>query len=272
MKSSNIFLRRPVTAIVISLVILLVGSLAILNMPISQYPDITPPTVQITGNFIGADAQTVEQTTTTAIETQVNGVPGIAYMQSNSSNNGTSQITATLNIGANPDIAALDIQNRGGIATPTLPEQVQKLGITTLKRNPAILLLVAVYSPKGTHSIPFMDNYANIYLRDILLRTPGVGDVFSRADNFSMRVWLKTDKLAQLGLTVNDVQNVINEQNLQDAAGSVASPPKSNNAAFEFTVFTNSRLTTEQEFGNIVLRSTPAENSIVYLKDVARVQ
>jgi hydrophobic/amphiphilic exporter-1 (mainly G- bacteria), HAE1 family len=272
MKSSNIFLRRPVTAIVISLVILLVGTLAILSMPVSQYPDITPPTVQITSNFIGADAQTVEQTTTTAIETQVNGVPGITYMQSNSSNNGVSQITATLDIGANPNIVALDIQNRVGIALPTLPAQVQKLGVTTLKRNPAILMLVAIYSPKGSHSVPFMDNYANIYIRDILLRTPGVGDVFSRADNFSMRIWLKPDKLAQLGLTYNDVQNAINEQNIQIAAGATSSPPQPNNAAFEFTVFTNSRLTTEEQFGNIVVRSNPAQNSIVYLKDIARIQ
>jgi HAE1 family hydrophobic/amphiphilic exporter-1 len=272
MNSSNIFLRRPVTAIVISLVILLVGTLAILNMPISQYPDITPPTVQITSNFTGADAQTVEQTTTTAIETQVNGVPGMAYMQSNSANNGNSQITATLNIGADPNIVALDIQNRVGIATPTLPAQVQKLGITTLKRNPAILMLVAVYSPKGTHSVPFMDNYANIYLRDVLLRVPGVGDVFSRADNFSMRIWLQTDKMAQLGLTYNDIQNAINEQNLQVAAGSVAAPPQRSSSAFEFTVFTNSRLTTEKQFGDIVVRSNPAQNSIVYLKDVARIQ
>src|SRR5882757_7166286 len=146
--TGNVFLRRPVTAIVISLVILMVGTLAIINMPVSQYPDITPPTVQITSNFTGADAQTVEQTTTTAIETQVNGVPGITYMQSNSSNNGQSQITATLDIGANPNIIALDIQNRVGIATPALPSQVQRLGVTTLKRNPAILMLVAVYSPK----------------------------------------------------------------------------------------------------------------------------
>src|SRR6201996_4692064 len=268
----NVFLRRPVTAIVISLVILLVGTLAILNMPISQYPDITPPTVQITSNFTGADAQTVEQTTTTAIETQVNGVPGIAYMQSNSANNGNSQITATLNIGADPNIVALDIQNRVGIALPTLPTQVQRLGVTTLKRNPAILMLVAIYSPNGTHSVPFMDNYANIYLRDVLLRVPGVGDVFSRADNFSMRVWLKTDKLAQLGLTYLDVQNAINEQNLQVAAGSTGSPPQNSSAAFEFTVFTNSRLTTEKDFENIVVRSSPQDNAIVYLKDIARVQ
>src|SRR6201999_343900 len=270
--SSNVFLRRPVTAIVISLVILIVGTLAILSMPISQYPDITPPTVQITSNFVGADAQTVEQTTTTAIETQVNGVPGITYMQSNSSNNGISQITATLDIGVNPNIVALDIQNRVGIALPTLPAQVQKLGITTLKRNPAILMLVAIYSPKGSHSIPFMDNYANIYLRDILLRAQGVGDVFSRADNFSMRVWLQIDKLAQLGLTVNDVQNAINEQNLQVAAGSTGTPPQNSGSAFEFTVFTNSPLTTEKGMGNIVIRSNPQQNSIIYLKDIARIQ
>ncbi|MBS1915775.1 MAG: efflux RND transporter permease subunit [Bacteroidetes bacterium] len=272
MNSSNIFLRRPVTAIVISIVIVMVGTLAILNMPISQYPNITPPTVQITSNFTGADAETVEQTTTTAIETQVNGVPGITYMQSNSANNGQSSITATLDIGADPNVVALDIQNRVGIATPTLPSQVQRLGITTLKRNPSILMLVAIYSPNGSHTVPFMDNYANIYVRDQLLRVPGVGDVLSRADNFSMRVWLQTDKLAQLGLTVNDIQNAINEQNLQVAAGSVAAPPQNSSSAFEFTVFTNSRLKTEKDFGNIVVRANPSQNSIVYLRDVARLQ
>ena len=272
MHSSNIFLKRPVTAIVISIVIVIVGSLAIYTMPVSQYPNITPPTVQITSNFTGADAQTVEQTTTTAIETQINGVPGMTYMQSNSANNGLSSITATLDIGSDPNIVALDIQNRVGIATPALPAQVQRLGITTLKRNPSILMLVAIYSPKGSHNVPFMDNYANIFVRDALLRVPGVGDVFSRADNFSMRIWLQTDKLAQLGLTVNDVQNAINEQNLQVAAGSVAAPPQSSNSAYEFTVFTNSRLTTEKEFGDIVVRSNPSQNSIVYLKDVARIQ
>ena len=270
--SSNIFLKRPITAIVISLVIVMVGTLAILNMPISQYPNITPPTVQITSNFTGADALTVEQTTTTAIETQVNGVPGISYMQSNSANNGQSTITATLDIGADPNVVALDIQNRVGIATPALPAQVQRLGVTTLKRNPSILMLVAIFSPNGIHSIPFTDNFANIYVRDQLLRVPGVGDVFSRADNFSMRIWLQTDKLAQLGLTANDIQNAINEQNLQIAAGSVAAPPQGSSSSFEFSVFTNSRLTTEADFGNIVVRSNPSQNSIVYLKDVARIQ
>jgi HAE1 family hydrophobic/amphiphilic exporter-1 len=272
MESTNIFVRRPVTAIVISVVILLVGTIAILNMPVSQYPNITPPTVQITSNFTGADAQTVEQTTTTAIETQVNGVPGMAYMQSNSANNGNSTITATLDINADPNVVALDIQNRVGIATPALPSQVQKLGITTLKRNPSILMLVAIYSPNGSHSIPFMDNYANIYVRDQLLRVPGVGDVFSRADNFAMRIWLDVPKLTQLGLTANDIQNSINEQNLQVAAGSVGSPPQSSSSTFEFTVFTNSRLTTEKDFDSIIVRANTQAGSIVYLKDVARIQ
>jgi hydrophobic/amphiphilic exporter-1 (mainly G- bacteria), HAE1 family len=271
-QSSNIFLRRPVTAIVISLVILMVGTLAILNMPVSQYPNITPPTVQITSNFTGADAETVEQTTTTAIESQVNGVPGITYMASNSANGGQSSITATLDIGADPNVVALDIQNRVGIALPSLPSQVQRLGVTTLKRNPSILMLVAMYSPKGTHSVPFIDNYANIYVRDQLLRVPGVGDVFSRADNFAMRIWLQPDKLAQLGLTTTDIQNVINEQNLQVAAGSAGSPPQSSAAVFEFSVFTNSRLTSEKDFGEIIVRSNPQQSAIVRLKDVARIQ
>src|SRR6201999_2446955 len=131
MKSSNVFLRRPVTAIVISIVILLVGTLAILNMPISQYPDITPPTVTITGNFVGADAQTVEETVTTPIETQVNGTPGMAYMQSNSTSSGQSTITVTYNVGADVTAGALDVQNRVGIATPSLPIDVKNLGIVT---------------------------------------------------------------------------------------------------------------------------------------------
>src|SRR5512140_395041 len=206
---ANTFIRRPVTAIVISIVIVLVGLLAIFKLPISQYPDITPPTVQITGSFSGADAQTVEQTVTTPIESQVNGTPGMAYMQGNSTNDGRSTINVTLNVGTNADIAALDIQNRVGIATPQLPDDVKRLGLITRKRNPSILMLVAMYSPGGTHGVPFLDNYTNIHVRDELLRVPGVGDVFTRADDFSMRIWLQPDRLAQMGLTANDVVGAI---------------------------------------------------------------
>jgi HAE1 family hydrophobic/amphiphilic exporter-1 len=269
---ANTFIKRPVTAIVISIVIVLIGVLAIFNLPISQYPNITPPTVQISANFTGADATTVEQTVTTPIETQVNGTPGMAYMTSNSTSSGTSSINVLLNVGTDPDLAAVDIQNRVSIATPQLPGLVKQLGITTRKRTSSILMLVAIFSPKGTHNITFLDNYTNIFVKDALLRVPGVGDIFGRADNFAMRIWLKPDKLAQLGMTANDVTSAIAEQNLQIAAGTIGSPPQTNEQAFEYTVFTNSRLSTEKDFGNIIVRSNPATGSIVYLKDVARIQ
>jgi HAE1 family hydrophobic/amphiphilic exporter-1 len=269
---SNIFIKRPKTAIVISIVIVLVGLIAIFNLPISQYPDITPPTVQITGSFNGADALTVEQTVSTPVETQVNGTPGMAYMQSNSTSDGRSTINVTLNVGTDPDIAALDIQNRVGIATPLLPDVVKRLGLTTRKRSPSILLLVAIYSPNGTHNITFLDNYSNIFIRDALLRVNGVGDIFTRADDFSMRIWLQPDKLAQLSLTANDVINALSQQNLQIAAGSIGAPPQNNAQAFEYTVFTNSRLNSEEQFGNIIVRANIQQGTVVHLKDVARVQ
>src|SRR6478609_2976747 len=269
---ANLFIKRPVTAIVISIVIVLLGVLSIMNLPISQYPEITPPTVQITGSFTGADAQTVEQTVTTPVETQVNGTPGMAYLQSNSTSDGRTTITATLKVGTNADIAALDIQNRVGIATPQLPDDVKRLGLITRKRNPSILMLVAMFSPNGTHGVPFVDNYANIFVRDALLRVPGVGDIFTRADDFSMRIWLQVDKLAQLGITASEVVAALQEQNLQIAAGSVGAPPQKNDQAFEYTVFTNSRLSTEQQFGDVIVRTKPQDGSVVHLRDVARIK
>jgi HAE1 family hydrophobic/amphiphilic exporter-1 len=269
---ANTFIKRPMTAIVISTIIVLVGLIAIFNLPISQYPDITPPTVQITGLFNGADALTVEQTVSTPIESQVNGTPGMAYMQSNSTSDGRSTINVTLNVGTDPDIAALDIQNRVGIATPQLPDVVKRLGLTTRKRTPSILMLAAIFSPNGTHGITFLDNYTNIFIRDALLRVNGVGDIFTRADDFSMRVWLQPDKLAQLNLTADDVINALAQQNLQIAAGSIGAPPQNSAQAFEYTVFTNSRLSTEEQFGNIIVRENLQQGSAVHLKDVARVQ
>src|SRR5579863_8740783 len=269
---ADTFIKRPVTAIVVSIVLVLVGLLALNSLPVSQYPDITPPTVQVTSNFIGADAQTVEQTVTTPIEIQVNGTPGMAYMQSNSTNNGQSTITVTYEVGADVNTGMLDVQNRVGIATPSLPDEIKRLGVTTRKRNPSILMLVAIYAPKGTHAVTFLDNYTNIFVRDVLLRVKGVGDVFSRADDFSMRIWLKPDKLAQLGLTSTDITNALAEQNVQISAGSVGAPPQNSDQAFEYSIIANSRLSTEEQFNNIVVRSNPKDGSIVYLKDIARVQ
>src|SRR5450432_1176920 len=269
---ADTFIKRPVTAIVVSIVLVLVGLLALNSLPVSQYPDITPPTVQVTSNFIGADAQTVEQTVTTPIEVQVNGTPGMAYMQSNSTNNGQSIITVTYEVGSDVNNGILDVQNRVGIATPSLPNDVKRLGVTTRKRNPSILMLVAIYAPNGTHAVTFLDNYTNIFVRDVLLRVKGVGDVFIRADDFSMRIWLKPDKLAQLGLTASDVTNALQEQNVQISAGSVGAPPQNSTQAFEYTVVANSRLSTEEQFNNVIVRSNPVDGSIVYLRDVARVQ
>ena len=269
---ADTFIRRPVTAIVISIVILLLGFLAIESLPVGQYPEITPATVQITSTFNGADAQTVEQTVTTPIETQVNGTPGMAYMQSNSTSSGQTTITVTYNVGADVTSGALDVQNRVGIATPSLPNDVKQLGITTRKRNPSILMLVAIYAPNGSHAVTFLDNYTNIFVKNALLRVNGVGDVLTRADDFSMRIWLAPDKLARLGLTAADVVNALQEQNIQIAAGNVGGPPQQNAQAFEYSVVTNSRLSTASQFDSVIVRSNPGNGSIVYLKDVARAQ
>ncbi|MGZ3812126.1 MAG: efflux RND transporter permease subunit [Mucilaginibacter sp.] len=269
---ADTFIRRPVTAIVISLVIVVVGILSISSLAIGQYPEITPPTVSITGTYTGADALTVEQTVATPIEVQVNGTPGMTYLQSNSTSNGQVTITANFEVGTDINIAALDVQNRVGIATPTLPQEVQRLGITTRKRNPSILMLVAIYAPKGSHNVPFLDNYTNVFVRDALLRAKGVGDVFTRADDFSMRVWLKPDKLAALGITANEVTAAIQEQNAQVAAGSVGSTPQEKTQSFEYSIIANGRLTKPSDFENIIVRTQPGTGAVVHLKDVARVE
>lgn len=266
------FIKRPVTAIVISIVIVVVGILAITNLPIGQYPEITPPTVTISGNYTGADALTVEQTVATPIETQVNGTPGMTYLQSNSTNNGALSMTANFEVGTDINIAALDVQNRVGIATPTLPQEVQRLGLTVRKRNPSILMLVAMFSPKGTHNVTYLDNYANIFIKDALLRTKGVGDVVSRADDFSMRIWLKPDKLAALGMTPADVTAALNEQNAQVAAGTIGATPQEAGQTFEYSVIVKGRLSKPEEFGNVIVRTQPGTGAVVHLKDVARIE
>ncbi|GGH73932.1 HAE1 family hydrophobic/amphiphilic exporter-1 [Filimonas zeae] len=269
---ADTFIKRPVTAIVISIVIVLVGLIAITTLPVAQYPDITPPTVSISGNYTGADAETVEQTTTTAIETQVNGTPGMTYMSSNSTGSGQASITVNFEIGTNIDIATLDVQNRVSVAEPTLPDAVKRLGLTTRKRNPSIMMALAFYSPNGTHDATFLGNYTNIYLKDALLRVKGVGDIFTRADDFSMRVWLNPAKLAALNMTAAEITAALSEQNLQIAAGTVGGNPQPTSQAFEYNILTNSRLKTQEDFENIIVRTRPADASLVRLKDVARVE
>ncbi len=269
---ANTFIKRPVTAIVISIVLVLTGTICILNLPIDQYPEITPPIVQVNGQFTGADAETVEQTVATPIESQVNGTPGMEYMQSNSTNNGLMSINVTFSIGTDIDIAALDVQNRVSIATPLIPAVASRLGLTVRALNPSMLMMVAVYAPKGTHDITFLDNYTNIFIQDALLRVPGVGSINRFTDDFSMRVWMNPEKMAAYNLTPQDVINSLNTQNVQVAAGSAGVPPQSKTQTYELGILVNGRLNTVPEFENIIVKSLPATGELVYLKDVARVE
>jgi len=268
---SEVFIRRPVTAIVISILIVLIGAIVITTLPISQYPSIAPPTVTVTGTYTGADAQTVEQTVTTQVESQINGTPGMKYLQSNSTSDGRSAITVTFDVGTNIDIAALDVQNRVGIAEPGLPEAVRRLGITTKKANNDILMVIGLYSPNGTYDQKFISNYINLYIKDALLRIKGVGDVQAFGQPFSMRVWLDANKMTRLGLTPADVSAAISEQNTRIPGGSIGGRPQSSKQTFEFSVVMDGDLNTEEQFRNIVIK-TGEDGSPVYLKDVARVE
>ncbi len=269
---SDVFIRRPVTSIVISIVILLLGVIALINLPVTQYPDITPPVVSVTGNYTGADARTVEQTVATPVETQVNGTPGMAYISSNSTSTGQMRMDVTFEVGTDVDIATLDVQNRVSIAEPILPDDVKRLGLTVRKRNPTIMMVVTFYSPKGSHDIKFLDNYTNIYIRDALLRVPGVGDILAIGQDFSMRVWLQPDKLAQYRISASEVTAALREQNVQVAAGSVGAAPQFSSQTFEYPITVNGRLTNQDAFKNIIIRTNPEDGSLVYLKDVARVE
>ncbi|WP_214070956.1 efflux RND transporter permease subunit [Mucilaginibacter sp. dw_454] len=269
---ANTFIKRPITAIVISIVLVITGTVCILLLPIDQYPDITPPVVQVNGQFTGADAQTVEQTVATPIEEQVNGTPGMEYMQSNSTNNGLMSMNVTFKIGTDIDVAALDVQNRVSIATPLLPAVVSRLGLTVRAVNPSMLMMVAIYAPKSTHNITFLDNYTNIFIQDALLRVPGVGSINRFTDDFSMRIWMDPQKMASYSLTPSDVIAALNAQNVQVAAGTAGVPPQASSQTYELGILVNGRLSKVSEFQNIIVKTIPSTGALVYLKDVARVE
>jgi HAE1 family hydrophobic/amphiphilic exporter-1 len=273
---ANTFIKRPVTAIVISIVLVISGAICIFNLAVDQYPNISPPSVSISGSYTGADAETVEQTVAIPIEEQVNGSPGMEYMQSTNTNSGSMNISVTFGVGTNVHIAALNVQNRVGIATPLLPAVVSKLGLTVRARNPSMLMMVAVYAPKGTHNITFLDNYTNVFIEDALLRVPGVGDVNARTDQFSMRVWLDPNKMAAYGLMPKDVIAALNAQNVYVAAGSVGAPPQQSSQSYELSVLPNGQLQKAADYERVVVKNIPDSNQhggqLVYLKDVGRVE
>ena len=268
---AKFFIHRPIFAIVISLIIVLVGILAGVQLPIAQYPQISPPTVSVSTNYTGANAEVVDQTIAQVIEQQVNGTQGMDYMSSNSDDTGRYSLSVVFEVGTDSDMDSVKVQNNVAVANASLPSAVQAVGVTTRKSSSQMALMVALYSPDGRYDRAFMKNYADIYLMDEVKRVNGVGDIQIFGADYSMRIWLNPDKLAELDLTVAQVVSAINEQNQQAAAGTVGSMPVTNGQEKQYTGKVQGRLTTIEEFSNIILKSD-GQGGFVYLKDVARIE
>src|SRR5712692_1546927 len=223
---SRFFIDRPIFASVMSMVITLGGAVAVFNLPLAQYPQITPPSVIVMCTYPGASAKVVAESVAAPIEQQVNGVEDMIYMASQSANDGSYSLSVTFKPGVNLNFAQVLVQNRVNLALPLLPDVVKQTGVTTRKRNPDILLIVSVYSPQGTYDQVYLSNFATLQVADELRRVDGVGDVFLFGQqDYSMRVWVDPDRLASLNLTAGDVVSAIREQNQQVAAGHVGQPP-----------------------------------------------
>src|SRR5689334_25125170 len=264
------FIQRPVFASAIAVIMVLSGSICYFLLPVSQFPDITPPQVVVSAVYPGASAQVVADTVTTPLEQQINGVAGMTYMSSSSSNDGSSTITITFNVGYPLDIAAVDVQNRVAQAQGQLPAIVNQGGITISKKNPNILLGVTLYSPDNSVDLVNISNYAYLQLVDPIKRLPGVGDVTIFGERrYSMRVWLDPDELAKLGITATDVQSAVAEQNVQVVAGKLGQSPAPAGTMFEYQVNALGRLSDPEQFGNIVVRAGNGSEAVVHLRDVA---
>ncbi len=269
---SSIFVDRPRLAIVIAIVTTIAGALSLLFIPVAQYPDVVPPQVSVTTNYPGASAAIVDATIAQPIEAQVIGVDKMIYMKSVSGNDGSYTLTASFELGTNPDINTVNVNNRVQVALSKLPQDVQKQGVTVKKKSSALLGVIAVYSPKGTHDPLFISNYATINLLDQIKATPGVGDAnLWGPQDYAMRAWVHTDKLTGLGLTTGDIINAIQAQNVQAAVGRIGARPVSNDQRLQLNIQTKGRLNSVADFENIVIRTNP-DGSVLRLKDVARVE
>lgn len=267
MNFSKFFIHRPIFAIVISLLIVLVGGLAIFSLPIAQYPQITPPTVQVSATYPGANAATVEQSVAIPIEGTVNGAENMIYMSSRSSNNGAYTLTCTFKVGTNVDIAAVDVQNRVQQAQGQLPAEVISNGITVKKRSPSMLMIITLYSPDSSYDSLFLSNYAAIHVIDPLSRVPGIGDYMQIGQTYSMRVWTNPGRMASLGVTATDVAQAIQEQNVTLPGGQIGAPPAPKGTQYQYSVLTQGQLTTAQQYDNMIIRTLPG-GSILRLKDI----
>src|SRR5580765_2870925 len=271
MKISHFFIDRPIFASVLSIVFIILGGVSFIRLPIAQYPEIAPPIINVSGQYPGANAEVVASTVVAPIEEQINGVENMLYMASNATADGRFSIAVTFDIGTNLDIAQVQVQNRVGIAQPRLPGDVRNIGVTVTKSSPDLMMVVHLYSPDQSRDSLFISNYATLEIKDALIRVDGVGSliVFGSRD-YSMRVWLDPDRLQSLGLTANDVVNALAGQNVQVASGVLNQPPVDKPGAFQISVQTLGRLTSTEEFSNIVVKQTA--NAVVRVKDVATIE
>ena len=269
---SRFFIDRPIFASVVSAFIVIAGLAAIRALPVTAYPDILPPEVEVTAFYPGANSATVAETVAAPLEQQINGVEGMLYLRSASAGNGSLSITVTFAIGTDPDLATINVDNRVQAAVPTLPEEVRRQGVAVRKRSSTILQIATIDSTDPRHDQIFVSNYASLNVIDELRRIPGVGDAQNfGAKDYSIRVWMRPDRMAQLGLTPADVAAAIREQNSQFAAGRVGQAPTDDPVDFTFSVTTMGRLQDPEQFGEIILRTTE-DGAFVRLKDVARVE
>lgn len=268
----DFFIKRPVFTTVCSLIVLLIGIISIPTLPIAQYPDISPKQVNVTATYIGADAQTVEDSVTTILEREINGVQGMRYMTSSSSNNGTSTITVTFDPTRDQDVAAVDVQNRISVAEPQLPDEVLQTGVTVRKQSSSILLGIGLYSENEEYDSVFLSNYADLYIVDALKRIEGVDTIRIFGERkYAMRLWLDPNRLASRNLTAEDVITALNEQNIQTSAGRIGQQPVPEEQRYQIDLRAVSRLRDAAEFENLVV-ATGADGSLVELKDVGRVE
>ena len=268
----NFFIDRPIFSTVLAIIITLAGGVALSGLPVARFPQITPPTIVVSAVFPGADAATIEQSVAAPIEQQVNGVPHMIYMDSKSANDGTYALTVTFEVGTDQDIAAVDVQNQVAIAQRQLPQQVLQQGITVAKRQPQILLAVAIGSDDPRYDYLFLSNYATLHVYDALARVHGVGQVVVfGARDYGMRIWLDPAKMARLAVTTQDVSTILTEQNVVAPAGTVGAEPAPPGQQMQYVASVKGRLSTPEQYGNIVVR-TGADGAIVYLKDIARIE
>ena len=269
---SETFIRRPKFAMVVSIVIVLAGLISIPILPVAEFPDITPPQVQVSANFPGANAQTLIDAVAGPIEQRVNGVEGMIYMQSTSANDGSYSLNITFDFGVDPDQAQVNVQNLVSQVEPLLPEEVKRQGVAVRKQSTDMLMVVNVYAPDGSLSPEFISNYSSINVADVIARVPGVSEARNMgALDYGMRVWLNPDRMAALSLTTDDVVGAIREQNIEVAAGQIGGPPVPEGQQFQYTLTAQGRLRDVEEFEQIVVRAG-GDAQIVYLRDIARVQ